>query len=73
MAVFNESNTVEAYVRDLLAGSVKASPPNATQERVPSYGLSLKGIGWRYAGASDVPRQIQDVLGGPCCAQRSSG
>lgn len=62
MAVFNESNTVEAYVRDLLAGSVKASPPNATQEPVPSYGLSLKGIGWRYAGASDVPRQIQDVL-----------
>jgi len=60
--VFNESNTVEAYVRDLLAGPIKATPPNAVQESLPSYRLSPKGIGWRYAAPAEVPRQIQEVL-----------
>ena len=59
---FNESNTVEAYVRDLLAGPLKATPPNAVQEPLPSYGPSPKGIGWRYAAPSEVPRQIQEVM-----------
>ena len=59
---FNESNTVEAYVRDLLAGPLKATPPNAIQEPLPSYGPSPKGIGWRYAAPSEVPRQIQEVM-----------
>ena len=60
--MFNESNTVEAYVRDLLAGATKATPANAAHEPEPSYGPSPKGIGWRYAAPSQVPRQIQDVL-----------
>jgi type I restriction enzyme, R subunit len=60
--MFNESNTVEAYVRDLLAGPLKIAAPNAVQEPLPSYGPSPKGIGWRYAAPSDVPRQIQEVL-----------
>lgn len=59
---FNESNTVEAYVRDLLAGSIKTTPANTVQESQTSYGPSRKGIGWRYAAPSDVPRQIQEVL-----------
>jgi type I restriction enzyme R subunit len=59
---FSESNTVEAYVRDLLAGPIKATPTNAVQEPLPSYGPSPKGIGWRYAAPSEVPRQIQEVL-----------
>lgn len=62
MSSFNESNTVEAYVRDLLAGPIKATPANAVQEPLPSYGPSPKGIGWRYAAPSEVPRQIQEVL-----------
>lgn len=60
--MFNESNTVEAYVRDLLAGPSKAAPANTVQEPQASYGPSLKGIGWRYAAPGDVPRQIQEVL-----------
>ena len=60
--MFNESNTVEAYVRDLLAGPVKAISANTAQEPHVSYGPSLKGIGWRYAAPADVPRQIQEVL-----------
>lgn len=60
--MFTESNTVEAYVRDLLAGPIKATPANAAQEPLPSYGPSPKGIGWRYTAPAEVPRQIQEVL-----------
>jgi type I restriction enzyme R subunit len=60
--MFNESNTVEAYVRDLLAGPIKSIPANSAQETLPIYGPSPKGIGWRYAAPSDVPRQIQEVM-----------
>ncbi len=60
--MFNESNTVEAYVRDILAGSIKTISANTAQEPHPSYGTSLKGIGWQYATPADVPRQIQEVL-----------
>ena len=60
--MFTESNTVEAYVRDLLAGPIKTTSPNAVQEPLPSYGPAPKGIGWRYAAPSEVPRQIQEVL-----------
>ena len=56
---FTESNTVEAYVRDLLAGPIKATP---VEEPLTSYGASRKGVGWRYAAPSEVPRQIQEVL-----------
>ncbi|WP_206667141.1 type I restriction endonuclease subunit R [Aeromonas media] len=59
---FTESNTVEAYVRDLLAGPTKAVPANTAQEPQVSYGSSPKGIGWRYAAPAEVPRQIQEVL-----------
>ena len=59
---FTESNTVEAYVRDLLAGPIKATPANTAQEPQASYGPSPKGIGWRYAAPAEVPRQIQEVL-----------
>jgi type I restriction enzyme R subunit len=60
--MFNEANTVEAYVRDLLAGPIKAIPANTIQELPASYGSSAKGIGWRYVAPADVPRQIQEML-----------
>ncbi|MHB2016750.1 MAG: type I restriction endonuclease subunit R [Candidatus Xenobia bacterium] len=60
--MFNEANTVEAYVRDLLAGPVKASPSNTVEEPLAKYGRGPKGIGWRYAAPADVPRKIQEVL-----------
>lgn len=60
--MFSEANTVEAYVRDLLAGPIKAILLNTAQEPLPSYGPSPKGIGWRYSAPADVPRQIQEVL-----------
>ena len=59
---FTESNTVEAYVRDLLAGPIKATAAHTVQEPLASYGPSPKGVGWRYAAPAEVPRQIQEVL-----------
>ena len=60
--MFNEANTVEAYVRDLLAGPIKATPQNTIQESLANYGPSPKDMGWRYAASSEVPRQTQEVL-----------
>lgn len=60
--MFNESNTVEAYVRDLLTGITKIVPANIAQEPQANYGASPKGIGWKYAPPAEVPRQIQEVL-----------
>lgn len=60
--MFNEANTVEAYVRDLLAGPINAGATNTVRESQTSYGPSPKGIGWRYAAPAEVPRQIQEVL-----------
>jgi len=54
---FTESNTVEAYIRDRLAGPVRIMRPNAVREKGSVY-----GVGWRYAQPADVPRQPQDVL-----------
>lgn len=55
---FNESNTVEAYLYDLLAGSAKSLPANA----VAVHGRSHKGLGWRRVVSDEIPRQHQDVL-----------
>ncbi|MFM2058906.1 MAG: hypothetical protein RLY71_3291 [Pseudomonadota bacterium] len=62
MSTFNESNTVEAYVRDLLAGPIQATQAYVAKEPQPSYGPTPKGIAWRYAAPAEVPRQIQEVL-----------
>lgn len=59
---FNESNTVEAYLRDLLAGPLKPVPANLAQQPTASYGRAHKGSGWRYFISTDIPRPIQDVL-----------
>lgn len=59
---FNESNTVEAYLYDLLSGPAKPVPANAVQEPEAAYGRSHKGIGWRRVTSAEIPRQHQDVL-----------
>ncbi|EPH1849592.1 type I restriction endonuclease subunit R [Pseudomonas aeruginosa] len=59
---FNESNTVEAYLYDLLSGPAKSVPANVVQEPKATYGRSHKGIGWRRVASAEIPRQHQDVL-----------
>ncbi len=63
--MFNEANTVENFVRDLLTGK---QPPAGFRERatVP-YGrdgiaISSAGIGWQYIPSKDLPRAQSDVL-----------
>lgn len=62
MAIFNESNTVEAYLYDLLSGPSKTVAVNAVQEPESHYGRSHKGLGWCRLASADFPRQPQDVL-----------
>ena len=60
---FNESNTVEAYVRDILAGAISEAAASAVHEpEVPYQGRSRAGLGWHYIGPKALPRQPQDVL-----------
>ncbi|WFP49279.1 HsdR family type I site-specific deoxyribonuclease [Methylomonas sp. EFPC3] len=60
--MFTESNTVEAYLYDLLSGSVKSVPTNAAKEPQTAYGRASKGLGWRRVASTDIPRQPQEVL-----------
>ncbi|OAI02236.1 DEAD/DEAH box helicase [Methylomonas methanica] len=60
--MFNESNTVEAYLYDLLSGPAKSVPTNATKEPQTTYGRASKGLGWRRVASADIPRQPQEVL-----------
>jgi len=60
--MFNEANTVEAYLYDLLSGPSKPVAVNAVQEPESHYGRSHKGLGWRRIASADFPRQPQDVL-----------
>jgi len=62
MGGFTESNTVEAYLYDLLSGPSKPVAGNVVQEPESHYGRSHKGLGWRRIASADFPRQSQDVL-----------
>ena len=59
---FTESNTIEAYLRDLLAGAGKLAPAHVAQQPAAPYGQAPKGLGWQYVAPADVPRQAQEVL-----------
>ena len=59
---FNESNTVEAYLYDLLSGPTKPVAVNVVQAPESDYGRTHKGLGWRRVSRVDIPRQTQEVL-----------
>lgn len=60
--MFNESNAVELFIRDLLCGK----PTKGIAEQPALYGGALsqlaKGLGWKYQPASDLHRNNGDVL-----------
>lgn len=62
--MFNESNTVEAYLRDLLTGPDKEILPGIVSEPEPVYviGRATKGAGWRYVSPAKLPRQSHEVF-----------
>ena len=60
--MFNEANTVEAYLYDLLSVSAPPIPANVVQEPQATHGRSHSGLGWRRIASADFPRQPQEVL-----------
>lgn len=57
--MFNEANTVEAFIRDRLAGST-SSP--AVAPGLARQGGAISGLGWYFVGPADLPRQSQEAL-----------
>ena len=58
--IFNESNTVEAYLRDLLCGDVRhftAVGPGLARRHG-----ALSGVGWHYLSAANLPRDHNEVM-----------
>ena len=53
---FNEANTVEAFIRDCLAGASRSATVSA-------------GLGWHFVGPTDLPRQPQEALVEPYLRQ----
>ena len=73
MPAFNEANTVEAFISDLLSGyppgsskpSQKAASRKVGEEQPPAYvtaGRNERGLGWHHVPAAQLPRRIQDVF-----------
>ncbi len=62
--MFTESNTVEAYLRDLLAGPVQETVPGIAGEPGPLYTIAraARGTGWRYVSPANLPRQSHEVF-----------
>src|SRR5262249_12862591 len=60
-AGFNEGNTVEAHLRDILA-CVGTSRPHDVGPGFARAGSRIVGLGWHYVAPADLPRQPQEVL-----------
>jgi type I restriction enzyme R subunit len=58
--MFNESNTVESFLRDQLVSPIRSVRFDRTGEQGVGYTNSRPG--WRYVPPVDVPRRPQDVL-----------
>ncbi len=58
---FNEANTVEAFIRDRLAGSTFSSAAAAVPG-LARQGGAISGLGWHFVGPADLPRQSQEAL-----------
>ncbi|WP_091741905.1 type I restriction endonuclease subunit R [Phenylobacterium immobile] len=61
---FTESNTVEAHLRDLLAGAPSPRPAPLSIGLARAGG-KIAGLGWHYFAPADLPRQPQEVLAEP--------
>ena len=57
---FNEANTVEAFIRDLLCGSIThhtaVGPGSARRQG------AIVGLGWHFLAPEHLPRQFHEIL-----------
>jgi type I restriction enzyme, R subunit len=58
--VFNESNTVEAFIRDILCGKITRTAP--LQPGLSRKNRKINGVGWNYLPSQNIPRQPQEVF-----------
>ena len=56
---FNEANTVEAFIRDRLAG---VAGPASVSPGFVREARGIYGFGWHFVGPADLPRQPQEAL-----------
>jgi type I restriction enzyme, R subunit len=59
---FNEANSVENFIRDLLAGKPVQVRDNRAAYGRDSAALSAIGLGWQYIPSDKLPRQASEVL-----------
>ena len=59
--MFNEANSVEDYVRDLLCGKQDSAVGEPLFKGASLPGLAA-GLGWRFIPADQLPRDFNDVL-----------
>ena len=57
---FNEANTVEAFIRDLLCGGI--THHTAVGPRIARHQGVISGLGWHYLAPEHVPRQAHEIL-----------
>ena len=57
---FNEANTVEAFIRDLLCGGVTHHA--AAAPGLARHSGQISGLGWHYLAAENLPREPQEAL-----------
>jgi type I restriction enzyme R subunit len=60
--MFNEANSVENFIRDLLAGPLKSVRDSREGYGRDSAALSATSLGWRYIPYDQLPRQQTEVL-----------
>ncbi len=62
--MFNEQNTVENHIRDLLSGTQTSAQQGVSQNAAPyiPLGRSHKGAGWHSVSSLDLPRRINNVF-----------
>jgi len=62
--MFNEQNSVENYIRDLLCGAQAPARAGVAEEAAPyiPLGRAHKGAGWYFVPALALPRRINDVF-----------
>ena len=64
---FTESNTVEAHLRDLLAGAASARPAQLSIGLARA-GSKIAGLGWHYVAPADLPASRKRCWSNPICA-----
>ncbi|MCP5055940.1 MAG: HsdR family type I site-specific deoxyribonuclease [bacterium] len=64
---FNEANTVEAFVRDLLCGGI--THHTAVGPGLARHTGQIPGLGWHYLSHQNLPRQPHEALAEDCLGE----